>query len=398
MAEVRSLTAQAAPATPVEDLRPRVLCVDDEPAILEGLALHLRRRYQVETALSGTAGLAILRATPSIAAVVSDMRMPGMDGAAFLAQARVCTPHAVRVLLTGQAELASAIAAVNEGQIFRFLTKPCQPVTLLATVAAAIGQHHLITAERVLLEQTLRGSIKALTDVLALTNPACFGKANRVQVLVHDIARRLALEDAWQIEMAAMLSQLGGIILPQETVEKLYRSDPLSAQETAMVERVPAVTEQLLANIPRLEVVRAMLGLQGKPFGAIRVPASEPARAHSVRGAQLLTVAADYDALTLRGMAPTLIIETLKGRVDRYDPVVVEALAAERGAASTRRKVRELAAVELRAGMVIAEDIKLRTGALVVAHGFVVTQSFLERLRNFAGAVQEPIRIAIQDA
>ena len=93
--------------------RVRVLCVDDEPNVLEGLSLHLRRRYQVETATSGAAALEILQRGGETAVVMSDMRMPGMDGAAFLARARQTAPDTVRILLTGHADLNSAISAVN---------------------------------------------------------------------------------------------------------------------------------------------------------------------------------------------------------------------------------------------------------------------------------------------
>ncbi|MBV9949331.1 MAG: response regulator, partial [Myxococcales bacterium] len=116
--------------------KPRVLCVDDEPNVLEGLALSLRRGHDVVTAGGGEAGLEILGRDPTIAAVVSDMRMPGMDGATFLGKARALAPDATRVLLTGQTELDAAITAINEGRIFRFLTKPCPPAVLVPAVEA----------------------------------------------------------------------------------------------------------------------------------------------------------------------------------------------------------------------------------------------------------------------
>ena len=147
---------------------PIVLCVDDEKAVLDGLSLHLRRRYQVLTALSGAEALTVLAREPSVAVVISDMRMPGMDGATFLTRARDAAPDTVRLLLTGQAHIDSAIAAINEGRIFRFLTKPCPPATMMAAVDAANEQHRLVTSERVLLQDTLRGAIKARSAVLAL--------------------------------------------------------------------------------------------------------------------------------------------------------------------------------------------------------------------------------------
>ena len=110
--------------------RLRVICVD-EPHVVSGLALHLRRRYDVEVATSGQAGLDLLARAPEAAVVISDMRMPGMNGAEFLS--RVSTQHAntTRILLTGHAELDAAIRAVNEGSVFRFLLKPCPPPELL---------------------------------------------------------------------------------------------------------------------------------------------------------------------------------------------------------------------------------------------------------------------------
>ena len=103
---------------------PKILCVDDEPAVLEGLKMNLRRRFDVLTATSGAAALEVLEREEGIAVLMSDMRMPSMDGATLLAKARERWPFVVRLLLTGQADMNSAISAVNEGQIFRFLTKP----------------------------------------------------------------------------------------------------------------------------------------------------------------------------------------------------------------------------------------------------------------------------------
>jgi response regulator RpfG family c-di-GMP phosphodiesterase len=150
----------------------------------------------------------MLAREPAVAVIMSDMRMPGMDGATFLARARQVAPDAVRMLLTGQADVDAAAAAINEGQIFRFLTKPCPPPMLLAAFASAVEQHELITAERVLLEQTLHGSIKTLTDVLALVSPTSFGRATRIKQLVSDLAERLAIRERWQVEVAAMYRSL----------------------------------------------------------------------------------------------------------------------------------------------------------------------------------------------
>lgn len=375
--------------------QPTVLCVDDEPQVLAGLTLHLRRRFAVLTATSGAAGLETLQQHPETAVVVSDMRMPGMDGATFLSHARQCSPDTVRILLTGHSDLDSAIAAVNNGQLFRFLTKPCPASVLLTALQAASDHHRLITAERVLLEQTLRGSIKALTDVMGLRDPMAFGRAARLKECVADLAAQLKLQDRWQVEVAAMLSQLGFIALPAETAEKVYYGRPLSDEETQMVARVPAVTEQLLGSIPRLEVVRGILGAYMKPYRAIDEKAMDAQTQLIHRGAHMLRVAVDFEALEVQGHSPTHALDLMRARADSYDPPVFEAIKAVR-CVDNSEEIREVRLAELQVGMVFAEDVKTDVGTLLVGRGFEVTAGVVERVRNIRrGTVREPVRVVM---
>jgi CheY-like chemotaxis protein len=379
-----------------EKRRPRILCVDDEPNVLEGLSLHLRRRYDMSTAPGGAEALALLERDGPTDVIVSDMRMPGMDGATFLAKARQLYPDSVRMLLTGQADLTSAISAVNEGQIFRFLTKPCAPADMLSAVASAIEQHRLLTSERVLLEQTLHGSIKALTEVLALTHPASFGRAMRIKQHISDMLTALAARERWQVEVAAMLSQLGCAALPPEVAEKVYFGQRLSPPEEAMVARVPQITEQLLGHIPRMEAVRQMLAGLAKPLA--RDPGATDAERQLVaRGTAMLRIAIDLDVLESQGSTPAVAFATMRGRKERYDEKVFDAFAAARGEGAPREEIRELGLGALTPGMVVAQDVMMVSGALLVARGYELTDSLLERLRNFrSGTVREPVRVIVR--
>jgi EAL domain-containing protein (putative c-di-GMP-specific phosphodiesterase class I) len=120
---------------------PRILLVDDEPAILAGLRRLLRGEFEIVTATGAAAGLELLERQGPFAAVVSDMRMPVMDGARFLARARVVAGDTVRILLTGHADVETAISAVNDAHIFRFLTKPCPIDTLVGCLRDAVAVH-----------------------------------------------------------------------------------------------------------------------------------------------------------------------------------------------------------------------------------------------------------------
>jgi CheY-like chemotaxis protein len=372
-----------------------VLCVDDEPNVLEGLTLHLERSWNVVTASSGKLGLEKIAAEGPFAVVLSDMRMPEMDGAVFLSRVRQTSPDTVRMLLTGHADLDSAVAAINEGQIFRFLTKPCPPPLLIGAMKTAIEQYRLVTGERVLLEQTLHGSIKTLTDVLSLTHPVAFGRATRVRQHVATLAEKLGLAERWQVEVAAMLSQIGCVTLPPETVNKLHHGGELSEDEQRRVARLPEIVEQLIGNIPRLEVVREIVANQNRPTHT----SSTGQASLAVTGAHLLRIATDYDMLESHGSDPARALDTMRGRNGAYDPKLLEAFAAVLGSATLREEIRELPLRSVEIGMVFAEDLQMANGTLLVARGYEVTAGFVERIENFRpGMVKEPARVVVRAA
>ncbi len=364
-----------------------MLCVDDEPMVLEGLKDILGRSFDVSMATSAPDALEILRCEPdAFSIVISDMRMPVMGGADFLRAARTIAPDAVRLLLTGHADLQAAIKAVNGARLFRFLTKPCESQELLGACVAALGQHRLQTSERVLLEETLRGSVDALAEVLALANPAAFGRAGRVKELAGKLGRAAEVRNDWEIEVAAMLADIGAVTLPQATAEKVYAGAQLTATEAAMVERVPAVTRQLLGKIPRLEGVLEILGTyrakaRGEAGGeSSGVPA----------GARVLRIAVDYVELESQGASRTVAVGAMRSR-KLYDPGLLNAFAAVIGVEPAA--VRELRVHELRVGMTLADDARSVRGELLLARGQRVTERLVERIRNIgAEGVREPLR------
>lgn len=372
-----------------------VLCVDDEPAVLDGLRRSLRGLVDLHTATGGDEALATLEAAGPFAVVVSDMRMPGMDGVTLLARVRERSPDTIRMLLTGNADVGAAAAAVNHGQIFRFLCKPCPPDQLRAAVKAAVDQHRLVTAERELLDRTLRGSVQALVETLALANPTAFTRAARLRRLVRSLVSVLGVEDWWHLEIAATLSQIGAVTLPPAVVEKLHTGEDLSPDEAEMAERLPAIAEDVLSTIPRLEAVREAIRYQDKHFdGSGRPPG--PVRGEQIPlGARILRVAIDYDQLEARGLSPRLATDALRSRSGVYDPAILDALEHAVGRWGLARESREVTVDELRPGMILAADVRARNGLMLVGRGHEVTPSLLQRIRNFAHTVGVTDRIHV---
>lgn len=386
--ETTRLTPSGAPAA--AETRYVVLCVDDEPQVLEGMRDTLRRSFEVRTASGGPEALEMLRAEPDgFAIVISDMRMPVMAGDAFLQEARIVAPDAARILLTGYADMDAAVRAVNHAQLFRFLTKPCPTEELLRACAAALGQHRLAAAERVLLEQTLHGSVDALVGVLALASPAAFGRGGRLKGLVSGIAETAGLANRWEIEVAAMLAHIGAVTLPQTTAEKLYAGEPLDAEEQSMVDRIPEVTRLLLAKIPRLEGVVAILDGYAQDLEPGDLAAIEALP----EGARALRVASDYDALESDGLTPEVALGTMSSR-QIYDRACLDALASVVGVGSRAPTVREIPLAQLEFGMTLADDLRSTKGSLLVARGQVVSSQLIERLTNVGeAAIRQPIRV-----
>jgi response regulator RpfG family c-di-GMP phosphodiesterase len=375
------------------DPKPRVLCVDDEPQVLEGLTLSLRRGFQVIAVNGGEAGLETLGRETGIAVIVSDMRMPGMDGATFLSKARQAAPDVTRMLLTGHADADAAIAAVNEGRIFRFLTKPCSPPTLVAAVSAAVEQHRLVTAERELLQQTLRGCIQMLMDVLALAAPIAFGHATRIKRSASELAAKVPGAEVWSIEVAALLSRIGAISLAPAVLEKMDSGKPLSADEEQAVDRLPAVAEQLIANIPRLDEVRAVLKHLTRNFEA-----AGAARGKEIPlGARVLRIVSDFDRLEASGLSRSLALDTMRGRRGCYDTELLEVFAALAGNGEKDVEVLEIPARMVRVGMTFLSDVRTNAGTLLVARGQESTTGLVERFRNYPqGSIHEPLRVALR--
>jgi response regulator RpfG family c-di-GMP phosphodiesterase len=365
---------------------PRILCVDDEIRVVEGLAAHLRRNYQVLTANGGSGALQILK-EQGACVIVSDMRMPGMDGATLLKHVKQLYPETTRILLTGETGRDAAIAAVNEGQIFRFLTKPCAPDNLRAAIEAGVEHHRLLLAEKVLLQETLIGCIKALVDILALTNPVAFGRATRVSGLASELAAATSNKGFWQLEAAAMLSQIGYISLPTELVEKLYYGTRLTPEERVLADGAPYVAQKLLGRIPRLESVIEILAASrqetnDRPAGLIKL------------GADILRLVLEYDAQIVQGRPVPAAVEALRTPTGRHDKKLIENLESLVGVAVGHREVMEVAVGRLAAGMVLVDDLRTQVGTLLVPKGFEVTETFLERARNFGpGIMEEKVRV-----
>ena len=363
--------------------KPRILCVDDEQDLLDGLRLNLRKQFKVTTATSGAEGLEVFDASCGdedgpFDAVISDMRMPNMNGAAFLTAIMERSPQTPRILLSGQADMESTIAAINDAKIFRFLTKPCEPALIQETVVEAMELARLRETERVLLDQTVRGAVTMLTEVLGLVSAAAYSRTSRIREVVDQVRDNLGLEPSWDLDVATLLSQVGCVVVPE------------TDDDDGPSGRHPEIAANLLGNIPRLENVASIVRTQNDPAPLPSASLADAPR--DVVDAEILRVAVAFDTITASGTSTAKAISALQAGPTPPDPSLIDALAGVRPAADDMIEV-SVEPQELVIGMELLEDLHTTSGAKLAGAGTVLTAVLIERVSSFAktAGVEGPI-------
>ena len=372
----------------------KILLVDDEVNVLEGYKRQLRHEFDIHIAVGGEQALLTNGVEGPFAVIISDYRMPIMNGVEFLAKVRERSPDTVRMMLSGNADMDTAIEAVNEGSIFRFMTKPCPPEKLKKVIEDGITQYRLIIAERELLKNTLTGSIQVLVEILSMVNPIAFSRASRIRKYVRHIAVKLHFSNLWQYEIAALLSQIGCVTLPVDILNKYYSNNLLTADEEAMFQDHPKTGQKLLTKIPRMEQIAQIIEKQTVPYRKIM---NDVEKMDTVAwGAQILKTALDFDRLIYGGMLKKSAIAELRNRHQEYHPEILDALDSilmdYKG-----QNLKTISVKDLQFGMIAEEDIRAMNGLLLVANGQEITYPIIVRLRNIAGriGVKEPFRISL---
>ena len=403
---------------------PVVLCVDDEPNILSSLRRLLRPHgYKVLTAESGAAGLALLEQEHADL-VISDMRMPEMDGARFLEKVRERWPDTVRLLLTGYSDIQSILAAINRGEIFRYITKPWDDNDILLVIRHALERRALEqlaerqNAELKALNESLEAKVAARTrelqasrdDIVAANEKlkANFittikilsgmieqrgghlaGHSRRVADLARRMARQMGLEakDAQEVFIAALLHDIGKIGFSDELLAAPVSS--LSGDRLHAYRKHPVRAAQLLMPLDDLRNVAAVLRAQSERFDGQGFPDGLSGLSIPL-GARILALASDYDNLQLGVLsqrpvkaedARRLIYESA-GR--RYDPTVVDAFRVlMEGVQPETVSDLTLNSDQLKPGMVLARDLVTRDGLMLLSAEHVLDERIIQQVRDF---------------
>ena len=379
-----------------------ILFVDDDQNMLSAFQRQLKSKFNIDVALGGVQGLEKIKNGACFAVVVSDLRMPGLDGIQFLSKVKELAPDTVRVILTGYANLKTTIQAINDINIFKFLTKPCPPQILSDVLQSGILQFNQTRSEHDTVEHTLNGCITVLTKVLSLVNPEASGRSLRIKQYAVDIARILEVPDIQQIETAVLLSQLGCLAIPEETLKKIRKGQSLNEEENNVYVRHPSIASELLSHLPRLQKINKIIACQDKPFDGSGQSSDKNNGLAIPIEARILKVVLDFDILKSAEVENNRAVRSMKERPGTYDPEVLaafEKIIADGISSETTEsyEIREITLKDLCVSMILEEDVRSFNGTLLISKGQDVNNGIVERLTNYSlyTPIQEPIRVRV---
>jgi response regulator RpfG family c-di-GMP phosphodiesterase len=383
----------------------RILIVDDEQPMLNLFSAVLKDRFVIETARNAEEALQRLRTESDFAVVVADIFMPGVSGIELLAQCAKLSPDTVRIAVTGDAARETVVDSVNEGNVFRFVSKPVRVEVLGEIIEAAIQRYDSLRLERDMMETTVRTSVNLLLEVLATIDPPSFELSQRVRTSVRVFARKMRLPNAWELELAASLARIGMVALPSDVLRKVGHEIPLGAREAELLSQVPALGAQLLKQVARMGRVAEAIRYQAKNFDGSGSPNDSTSGPHIPLGARILRIFVDRATLEIDGVASRDAHRRMAARTGAYDPALLQASFDcfpdyILSAVSADKEVRLVSAEELQPDATLVTEIRTTDGLLLVAASTRLTSLIVQRIRTHVtlGTVTGPFGIQLPTA
>ena len=374
-------------------LNRNILLVDDEQAVLDGIARRLGADYQLTLANAPLGALDILNAGEKFAVILTDMQMPGMDGLSFIRRAREVSPTSVFLMLTGNQDLPTATRALNEGQVFRYFTKPCASADLRAGLDAALRQYELLQAERELLQRTFVGSVNILCDIMGFAQPLLTIVNERMQRLIRSACESMGWQAHWEYMVAAKLALVGFVVIKPEAFAHFLSTNAIADEDKTLYLGALDTSARLLAKIPRLERIAALVHQMRTTDGALITSGGFDGSCDIENGGTMLGLALAHVIGTRKyglDMTSNLATEQL---YDSPDAKLVNIFRdLDKNSRVARNKAKKLPLAELVSGMVLAEDVNVKGGYMTLRAGDVLTDVAVANLPSLPGV---PITMSV---
>ena len=363
----------------------KVLFIDDDVNILQAFKRSFRKKYNFMTAEDPEQAIYVIKEHGPFTVIVSDMKMPKLDGASFLGRLKTVCPNTVRIMLTGNSDLQTAVDAVNKGEVFRFHNKPCSFEELGVSIDAAIEQYYLHKGELDILENTVAGCLQLLADIVDASRSRLVDD-EMLGMGVRHICNKLHVAFDWQMDVACSLMQIGAITLPSKLFDKNLDIKDLMPEDIDLIFSVPSISAGLIEHIPRLMPISNLLNHAHNGQDDIR--------------SSILTIV--YAALVPLGhMNQDDRWGYAVGHYGDFDVSVVHAFEDwEQKHNGIQIKFKEFSAMikDLQPGYILCGHVELEDGRILAASGTKLTPMLLKRIVNFSRlhTLKEPIMVKVE--
>jgi response regulator RpfG family c-di-GMP phosphodiesterase len=363
--------------------KPTILIVDDVPDNLSLMNGVLKDLYNIKIANSGEHALKVVQtgAPPDI--ILLDIMMPEMDGYEVCRRLKSNkkTSDIPVIFVTAKDQEEDEAKGFKIGAV-DYITKPISPVIVRARVKTHISLRNTQQRLQDLLKKTLSGSIQVLVDILELVNPTAFSRSSRIRRILNGMVKELELPDAWRYDLAGMLSQIGCVTIPPDTLNHFHQGLELSEAEKKLCADLPKVGSELIANIPHLDQVAWMIARQNDPFDE-NEPEDFNERDPVVLGGQLLKIVTRYVHSISSGMSENESIIEMKKQKNEYDPNLVRVLAKIVGVSSEKQEEKMVTANTASKGMIIDQDVYSDDGVLIIVKGTELSMTTVKILQQY---------------
>ncbi|MFC1650883.1 response regulator [Candidatus Latescibacterota bacterium] len=379
-----------------EDNKATILVVDDTTENIDVLNGILSGMYKIKVALNGEKALKIATSKEPPDLILLDIMMPGIDGYEVCRRLKKngSTKNIPVIFVTAKGEVDDETKGFELGAV-DYITKPVSPPIVLARVKTQLELKLSQNRIEQLLSKTLLGSIKLMTDILALINPQAFSQASRLKRLAHDLAVNLELKDIWRYEIAALLSQIGCVTIPKDILGKVAEGKNLSPREREMYSSQSLVGHDLLSNIPRLETIAEMIVNQNVTMGLHTAQSDITEWGPDVLGGQMLKIIYDYDKITSSGKTPSDAIVEMSNRGGIYPPALMDALMEIQVISKEKTAETKVNINDLKSGMILTDNIVTDDGTIIIGKDNEVTAMVLNLLTRYSKhrKIKEPISV-----